>query len=109
MIATGDVSCGEDTGQHGVILVVVSMLAVAADELQVRKVGKIRADPLQRTSILVVVHRIGLGRTDHGVIDDLVTVDQPQGLEFSNPEVAQLLIGEGPEIVPLLHEVLEPE
>ena len=102
---------GQHRREHRVILVVVLVHAVAADDLKVREAVQIR--PRRRRSALCVafvVDRIGLRHPDHRAVDD--DLGASPGRSRPAPRVAerdQIGVGHRPQAVALEAEVLQPE
>src|SRR4051794_3035450 len=104
-----DVLHREHCGQHRMVLVVVAVHAVAADDLQVREIVEPLADDAKSVAIMLVIDRIGLGLADHGAIDDFGIADEVQRAQLPLRLSKELLVALGPELVTLIAEIFHAD
>ena len=108
LAAGEDVPGHEHRGHHRVVLVVVFVHAVAADEVEAREAaGDRRADRLHLGVVAVVVDRIRLRLADDMPVDDIATAHEAELLELARGQGNELVIARGPQPVPLETEVFE--
>src|SRR5512132_3449293 len=91
------------------ILVVVTMEAVATARLEILELSKVSLDRRNRFFVLRVVHRVRLRNEHLHAVDDLARVDQPDPSEFLGRKLYSLLIRHVPDLVPLEAEVFDAE
>ena len=97
-------------GVHGVVLVVVLVHAVAADEVQAASMlVEVLDDVLDVAPVLGVVVRVRLGHAHHEASLDLVRLHEPELLELLGRERDEVIVRGRPELVALEHEVLQSE
>ena len=100
---------GHHRRQHGVVLVVVLVHAVAADRVQVRNRIDERSDDVEMSAVRRVVDGIRLRHPDDAAIHDIPLLCETKGLELPARLIDQIRVLALPEAVALEAEVLEPE
>ena len=78
VVGSGDVSGRIDRRDHGVVLIVVAVLAIATDELQVGQPLEIRTDHVQALLVVSIVDGVGLWHPDDNTVDHVLGADQSQ-------------------------------
>src|SRR5438034_2413223 len=109
MLVLQEISHGEEAGQHGVVLVVVPMQAVPADGLEILEPVHELPHQGQGVAVAGVIHGIGLGHPEHASVADLRRPPESDLLQLALAERDELGIGQDPQRVMLLAEVLEAE
>lgn len=104
-----EVFCGEDGGHHGVVLVVVFVHAVAADDL---KVGEVFEGGFDDVDVVLVTRRvdgIGFFHADDGAVVDFIGADEAELLKFIFAEGDELFVGGVPKFVVFEAKIFEAE
>src|SRR5262245_544557 len=91
------------------VLVVVPVHAVAANELQVLEPAKKLFDDSERVEVTLFGDRVRLGHPHHRTVHDGGGWSQTNGGDLASRKVEQIRVRHVPEIVVLAREVLEPE
>ena len=110
LLARQDVLGGQQAGHHRVILVVVLVHAVAADQVQT---GHVLFQPLAKQAdavlVVLVINGIGTALTDHGAVDHVAGRNEAQLDQFLVGQADQRLVGRFPQSVAREAEVFEPQ
>src|SRR5208283_4082275 len=96
--AGGDVVDRSAGGEHRVVLIVVAMHAVAADEKQVLDRIHPGADDC-KLGVGAEVCRVGSGHPSDGGGDDFLPLDQVDLFQFSDRQILQFTVGALPQVV----------
>src|SRR4051794_1502647 len=96
-------------GEHRMVLVVVAVHAVAADDLKVREVVEPLADGAQGIAIMLVIDRIGFGLSNDGAVNDLGIADEIQRAQLPLRLREEILVALGPEVVALVAEIFHAD
>ena len=89
-----DVFGGKHGRHHGVVLIVVSVHAIASNQVQSWEAFlDFAADLVYMPLIAVVVDRISLALPDHAAIDDISTIGEMELADFRGCERNQLGVG----------------
>src|SRR3954454_21927472 len=108
--AVGDGLHREHRGVHRVVLVVVLVHAVAADRVDVRRVGVEPAtEHVDVLAVVLVVDRISLGDADDVAGLDVLRLHDAELLELPLAELDEVVVAPRPQVVALVDEVLETE
>lgn len=99
----------QQAGQHGVVLIVVAVEAVAADCLKIFKPVEVALDRFQVALVGAVIDGVGFGDAENAAVGDIGRFCQPDLFDFSLAEGDKVGVGHGPEGVVLVAEVFEAE
>ncbi len=104
-----DAMDGGEASEHGVVLVVVPMLTVAADGLEVGELREPVAQDVEVASVLGIVDRVGLGLADDDTPGDVSSLGEAELFDLPGREVDELVVGQGPGAVTAVAEVLHAD
>src|SRR6185503_45913 len=93
--------------QHGVILVVVAVHAVASGQEKVRKRVQVFAQ-FAEARVAAIVAGIGFRNPDHDAVEMVRRCSQVQALHFGDSQLHQIAVRHRPELVAFAAEVLHP-
>src|SRR5688572_19991080 len=102
----GDVVHRHHRGEHAVVLVVVPVHAVPPDEEQVGNAKRPVAHHVEPV-IGAEVGGIRLGHAQHAAVQHVFSLDEPDALELLRAQLDQVGVLHVPELLALVHEVLE--
>ena len=108
-IGTKDIARGVNRRQHRMILIVVAVLAVAADQLQIRYASQVVSNASKILFEVLVVDRIGLRHSNNDAVENILLADKAELHAFASGQVYQGLIVGVPQLIPRLHEIFESE
>ena len=108
-VSTEDIPSRINRRQHRMILIVVSMLTVAADQLQIRDAFKVTPYDAEIFFESMVVDRIGLRHANDDAVENVALVDKAERHAFTRRQLHQRAVVGVPQFVPLLHEIFETE
>src|ERR1700722_6892276 len=93
-LARQDIPRRQHRGHHGVILIVVFMHSVAADQMQAREaLLEVAPDHRDVLAIDVIIYRIGLGLTHHATVDHIGRGDETNLGDLLGGERDKLRVG----------------
>ena len=95
-------------GHHGVVLIVVFVHAVAADQVQVRTTGlQFLSNDSNVLCVIVIVNRIRFFLTHDATIDEIAFLGETDLNQFAPCEVDQLAVARIPKTVVFETEIFE--
>src|ERR1035437_8008420 len=107
-LARQNVCCSKHCGHHGVVLIVILMHAIAANQV---KGGTVFVEGLPNRVdvhlVSVVINRICLGLPDDAAIDHIRSGSEIYLLDFPLRQFDQLTVTRGPQPVPLEAEIFQ--
>lgn len=109
VVCAKDVLGGEESGEDGMVHVVIFEHAVSADGLQVPEGRQVFADDAEALRVRGVVDGIRLRDACHEPVDELGRLAESDRLKFAHGERKEVLVVHGPEVVAFGAEVFEPE
>lgn len=108
-VLAGEVAGSEKGGHHGVVLVVVFVHAIAANDLEVVERGEGVADGGDFLGVGGGVNGVGFGHANDAAIEDVNGLDEAELGEFAGAKSNEVLVGGVPEAVAFEAEVFESE